>query len=94
MNRRWFLGASLAAVGSVFVPQYGGWYRAGSGLLVPHTDRHIVAYSEMWTLHPDGYAVEVYRRIEDGPWVRLPDVVEDRLSTVRWSAVSDPGSWL
>ena len=35
MNRRWFLGASLAAVGSVFVPQYGGWYRAGSGLLVP-----------------------------------------------------------
>lgn len=35
MNRRWFLGASLAAVGSVLVPKYGGWYRQGSGVLVP-----------------------------------------------------------
>lgn len=35
MNRRWFLGASLAVVGSVFVPKYERWYRQGSGLLVP-----------------------------------------------------------
>ena len=31
MNRRWFLGASLAVVGSVFVPKYDGWFRQGTG---------------------------------------------------------------
>lgn len=35
MNRRGFLGFGLAAVGGVFVPQFGEWYRRGSGLVVP-----------------------------------------------------------
>lgn len=34
-SRRRFLALSLAAVGGVFVPKYGHWYRKGSGLLVP-----------------------------------------------------------
>ena len=34
MNRRGFLGLSLAAVGGIFVPKYDKWYRQGSGLLV------------------------------------------------------------
>ena len=35
MNRRLFLGSSLAAGLSIFVPKYGQWYRQGSGILVP-----------------------------------------------------------
>jgi hypothetical protein len=34
MNRRAFAGLTLAAVGGIFVPQFGAWYRRGSGLLV------------------------------------------------------------
>lgn len=35
MNRRNFAGLALAAVGGVFVPRFGRWYRRGSGLLTP-----------------------------------------------------------
>lgn len=35
MNRRGFLGMSLAAAGMVFAPKFGRWHRQGSGLLVP-----------------------------------------------------------
>ena len=34
MNRRTFAGLGLAALGGIFVPQYGRWHRQGSGLLV------------------------------------------------------------
>jgi len=42
MNRRAFAGLSLAALGGVFVPRFGHWYRQGSGLLVrsPVVDLH------------------------------------------------------
>lgn len=35
MNRRTFAGLTLAAIGGVFAPRFGRWYRQGSGLLVP-----------------------------------------------------------
>jgi hypothetical protein len=37
MNRRNFLGLTLAATGGIFVPQYGKWFRMGSGVLVPES---------------------------------------------------------
>lgn len=43
MNRRGFLGMSLAAAGMVFAPKFGRWHRQGSGLLVP--DGH---YLTLW----------------------------------------------
>ena len=35
MQRRDFLGFSLAAAGLVFAPKLGRWHRQGSGLFVP-----------------------------------------------------------
>lgn len=35
MNRREFAGFSLAAIGGIFAPRFGHWYRRGSGLVVP-----------------------------------------------------------
>ena len=35
MNRRDFMGLSLAAAGMVFAPKFGRWHRQGSGLLIP-----------------------------------------------------------
>ena len=32
MNRRGFLGASMAVLGGIFVPKYGQWYRQGLGV--------------------------------------------------------------
>lgn len=37
MNRRDLLGLSLAAVGGVFAPRFGRWYRRGSGVVVYDT---------------------------------------------------------
>lgn len=34
MHRRSFLGLGLAAVGGIFAPKYGQWYKQGRGLLV------------------------------------------------------------
>ena len=66
MNRRFFLGASLAVVGSVFVPKYAGWYRQGTG--EPH----------LWGdgLHDDTHALQwridraQYNCFFTGPQVR------------------------
>lgn len=47
MNRRAFAGLSLAAIGGVFVPQFGKWYRQGSGLLAPNP-----GWTMSWMEHP------------------------------------------
>ena len=86
MNRRLFLGFSLAAVGGVFVPKYGRWYRQGSGVLVPNTD---------WIMNPDmaewigsppsGWSFTV------NPYIRAADVAKlserlakDYRTVARW----------
>lgn len=42
-SRRDFLRALALGTGAILVPQYGGWYRQGSGLLA-------MADSSAWTL--------------------------------------------
>lgn len=49
MNRRAFLGIAAA---SIFAPQFGRWYRQGSGLLV--RDAGVVSWPPT-TLPPDGW---------------------------------------
>lgn len=44
MNRRGFLGYSLAAVGGIFVPQAGRWYRKGFGLLQPEPEEIVLTH--------------------------------------------------
>lgn len=39
MDRRGFLGALTVAAGGIFVPQFGRWFRQGSGLLTPDWQR-------------------------------------------------------
>jgi len=34
VNRRQFAGLSLAAIGGIFAPKFGQWYKRGSGLIV------------------------------------------------------------
>ena len=48
MNRRSFVGFSLAAVGGIFVPRYGSCYRQGSGLLVP--SRRLGYQAVLWPI--------------------------------------------
>jgi len=35
MERRTFSGLILAAIGGIFVPKYGSWFKQGSGVWVP-----------------------------------------------------------
>lgn len=51
MNRRSFLGALTVAAGTVFVPKFEGWFRQGSGLLVPDAAivRPLGPSEEIWT---------------------------------------------
>lgn len=49
MNRRAFAGLSLAALGGIFAPKFGHWYRRGSGVIVP--DRSLILHDEnCWTI--------------------------------------------
>lgn len=64
MNRRGFLGFSLAAVGGIFVPKYAGWFRQGSGIIVPakaitkpQLDALEGALTEIWREVYEGYHV-------------------------------------
>ena len=75
MNRRGFLGMSLAAAGMVFVPRFGRWHRQGSGLYIP-TGHELVLYEggRVWKripFHPEDHDTSLF----------IPD---DR--TLTWSA--------
>lgn len=72
MNRRWFVGASLAAVGSIFVPKYEGWYRQGSGLLVPEAEP---AIEDLSTLARDYYHAIYLDALDGQLWLKRPGVV-------------------
>lgn len=61
MNRRGFLGLSLAAAGMVFAPKFGRWHRQGSGLLVPRPG--------------NSWYVTLYT--SDGKYHRIPAVVTE-----------------
>lgn len=61
MNRRGFLGLSLAAAGMVFAPKFGRWHRQGSGLLVPRPG--------------NSWYVALYT--SDGKYHRIPAVVTE-----------------
>lgn len=79
MNRRDLLGLSLAAVGGIFAPRFGRWYRRASGLMVPH-----------WIVTVDG---KVVSRVPFGGGIVHVDVglVGPGLTTLHMSVVpSDP----
>ena len=48
LDRRRFLGMSLAAVGGIFVPKYDKWFRQGSGLLTPSPPQVIGMLGPEW----------------------------------------------
>ena len=60
-TRRDFLRALALGTGAILVPQYGGWYRQGSGVLVPQTKR----------LANAKYVIEVADTV-GGPWRAIP----------------------
>lgn len=57
MNRRDLLGLSLAAVGGIFAPRFGRWYRRGSGLVVPYNPEFAAFQRELLRLIADGLHV-------------------------------------
>ena len=70
MNRRDMLGLSLAAMGGVFAPRFGRWYREASGLVVPDpvavwSDGLAVGDTWVAEIHTPGISSfnEVWRRV-------------------------------
>lgn len=72
MNRRGFLGFSLAAVGGIFVPKYAGWFRQGSGIVVPEWPVGLIDVSPLApSIH--GLSGSTYQL-----WLELPQTIHWR----------------
>lgn len=77
MNRRGFVGFSLAAVGGVFMGRR--WYQQGRGLIVPESaGGKCWEYSHVEVLADGGHRVVRYtikademERLQVGDWVRM-----------------------
>jgi len=80
MNRRGFLGFSLAAVGGIFIPRYDKGYRQGSGLLVASGPYSVLEFMDQW---------EVWTEVDRQPLVPSDDniaIYGNRYGTIMHSA--------
>ena len=91
---------SLAAVGGIFVPKYGGWYRQGSGLLACES-LELATVSHYWRvsgttvgwsgLSETTRGVSSVVRLADGAWgtqpLRMDRALGDQLA---WVMIARP----